>query len=260
MENLIFALLVFLALVLILWLCVLAGRRYGCKQIARHEESKLEVVVVAEGAVFTLLALLVAFAFSGAYERFENRKLHIIEEANVVSTAYERIDLVTPEFQPALRASFRDYIDAQLQFYKNAGNLRLFKQEVEKSLQLEDKIWQQTLAACKGTNDASGSVTQLLIPAVNTMFDTETEGMELTRIHPPAAIFILLLGLAMLSGFLAGYSTAESKTKNPLHILSYVAITAFTIFIILNLEFPRVGMIRVDSFDQILVKARNNMH
>jgi hypothetical protein len=258
-QNIIFVSIILLLLIGILWLSVNAGKRYGQKQLARLGGGKLEVVVVVEGAVFTLLALLVAFTFSGAYERFEIRKLHIIEEANAVNTAYKRIDLVAPDFQPALRASFRDYVDAQLQFYKDAGKVLLFKRDLSNSLQLEDKLWQQVLAASKGTQDPSGAVAQLFIPAVNAMFDTETAGMELSRIHPPVAIFLLLLSLAILSGFLAGYSTAESQSQNPLHILSYVGITALTIFIILNLEFPRIGFIRVASFDQILTDVRKQM-
>jgi hypothetical protein len=102
--------------------------------------------------------------------------------------------------------------------------------------------------------------TQLFLPDLTNMFDVETIGIELTRVHPPVAIFGLLIGLAVLSGFLAGYSTAGSQSKLSLHILSYVAITAFTIYIIIDLEFPRVGMIRVDAFDQILQNARDEMH
>jgi hypothetical protein len=257
MLNIVIAAIVLVTLFVLLFLSVIAGRRYGKNQLAKHEQGQLEVVIVAEGAVFTLLALLVAFAFSGAYERFENRRLHIIDEANAISTAYQRIDLLAPATQPALRESFRQYVDAQLEFYKMAARLRYFKKEMEEHNKLEDQIWAQTMAAIKTTNDPT--VTQLFLPAISDMLDNENSGIALTRIHPPTAIFVLLIGLAVLSGFLAGYSTAESKSKNPIHVLCYVAITAFTIFIILNLEFPRAGIIRVDGFDQILINVRNHM-
>jgi heme/copper-type cytochrome/quinol oxidase subunit 2 len=260
MHHLVFVVVVLVFLFVSLWLSVIAGRRYGQNQMAKHNESKLEVVIVAEGAVFTLLALLVAFAFSGAYERFENRKLHILNETSTINTAYKRIDLIAPAAQPPLREIFKEYVDSRIQFYKDAGKLRLFSNDVALSKTLEDKVWQQTLIACKATNDASDAVTQLLVPAVNDMFDEGNSGMELTRIHPPGAIFMLLIGLSLLSGFLAGYSTAESKAKNPLHILCYVFITAFTIFIIVNLEFPRMGFIRIDSFDHVIVDERNHMN
>jgi hypothetical protein len=261
MFNFAFAALVLIFIFLLLSFSVAGGRWYGKRQLVKQGSQELEVVIVAEGAVFTLLALLVAFAFSGAYERFENRKLHVMEEANVVNVAYKGIDMMAPETQPALRQSFRDYLEAQLAFYKSAryaANKKIFKGDLTRSEELEDKIWALALNACKVTKDPIA--TQLFLPDLTNMFDVETIGIELTRVHPPVAIFGLLIGLAVLSGFLAGYSTAGSQSKLSLHILSYVAITAFTIYIIIDLEFPRVGMIRVDAFDQILQNARDEMH
>jgi hypothetical protein len=255
--NLLLAGTVLIVLLGLLSLSVVCGRMYGRNQIKKHADKQLEVVIVAEGAVFTLLALLVAFAFSGAYDRFESRKMHIIEEANAVDTAYKRIGLLTPETQEGLRDNFRKYLDGHLQMYKNVANFKLLRHQIEDSLLLEDQIWNQALAACKVTNDSSA--TQLLLPAINSMFDAENTGIEITRIHPPAAIFELLIGLAILSGLLAGYSTADSKSRMSLHILSYITITAFTIFIIINLEFPRLGVIRVDAFDRILTTVRDHM-
>ncbi len=261
MFNFAFAATVLILLIILLSFSVAGGRWYGKRQLLKQDKKELEVVIVAEGAVFTLLALLVAFAFSGAYERFENRKLHVMEEANVVNVAYKGIDMMAPETQPALRQGFRDYLDVQLLFYKNAkyaATNKVFYYNIGRQETVEDKIWALALSACKITKDPIA--TQLFLPDLTNMFDTETIGMEITRVHPPIAIFGLLVGLAVLSGFLAGYSTASSQSKLSLHILSYVAITAFTIYIIIDLEFPRVGMIRVDSFDKILQDVRDQMH
>jgi hypothetical protein len=260
MFNLAFAFVILVSLLLLLSLSVAAGRMYGKMQIAKHNNKQLEVVIVAEGAVFTLLALLIAFAFSGAYERFENRKLHVIEEANVINVAYKGIDLMAPAAQPALRQSFREYIDAQLAFYKTARyawNTKFFNEKILKSEALENQVWHLALSACKLTNDPIA--TQLFLPDITNMFDAEASGLEITRVHPPLTIFGLLIGLAILSGFLAGYSTADTESSTPLHILSYIAITAFTIYIIIDLEFPRVGLIRVDAFDHILQNIRDQM-
>jgi hypothetical protein len=260
MFNFTVTLVVLFILMILLSLSVAAGRWYGKKELAKQNHDQLEVVMVAEGAVFTLLALLIAFSFSGAFERFENRKLHVINEANVINVAYKGIDMMAPAAQPALRASFREYLDAQLQFYKlarYATNTNFFNEAIAISKGIENKIWSQALSACKLTHDPIA--TQLFIPDITNMFDIESTGMEITRVHPPAAIFGLLIGLAILSGFLAGYTTANSKTKFSLHILSYILITAFTVYIIIDLEFPRIGLIRVDAFDQILQNIRGQM-
>jgi hypothetical protein len=66
--------------------------------------------------------------------------------------------------------------------------------------------------------------------------------------------------LATLGAFLAGYNAAESQQKYPLHILCYVLLTAFTIYIIINLEYPRLGFIRFNSFDAMLLDVRADMN
>lgn len=245
----------FLLIALIaLFFGVLLGRRYGLKQIARHK--KLEIVTVAEGAVFGLLALLVAFTFSGSYDRFEKRKLHIVEEANAYSTAYMRVDLLDPKTQPELRKNIRLYLDARIKAYKKIPHLDAVDEELTMANDLENKIWDLAIAACKITHN--DSATQLLIPAINDMFDNAHTGFDIMLVHSPAIIFILLIGLAIIGSFLAGYSTAESKRYTSIHILSYVVIVTFTVFLILNLEFPRVGIVRVDAFDKILIDVERN--
>ena len=39
----------------------------------------------------------------------------------------------------------------------------------------------------------------------------------------------------------------------------YALLTTLALYVILDLEFPRVGMIRIDSMDQLLVDVRNSM-
>jgi hypothetical protein len=46
-----------------------------------------------EGAVFGLLGLLIAFTFSGAASRFDDRRALIVEEANDIGTAWLRVAL-----------------------------------------------------------------------------------------------------------------------------------------------------------------------
>ncbi|WP_340123779.1 hypothetical protein [Methylobacter svalbardensis] len=67
-----------------------------------------------DGAVYALLGLLIAFTFSGAAERFDQRRTLVIEESNAIGTAYLRLDLLPVEAQPRLRALFRQYLDARL--------------------------------------------------------------------------------------------------------------------------------------------------
>ena len=48
-----------------------------------------------------------AFTFSGAASRFDARRALAVEEANAVSTAYARVDMLPASFQPGMRELFR---------------------------------------------------------------------------------------------------------------------------------------------------------
>lgn len=258
MIYLVLVVFVFVLLLLVLAASVYLGRYVGRLQLKNHKEHKLEVVSVAETAVFGLLGLLIAFTFSGAYDRYENRKLHILEEANVFDTAYEYIDLVSPKYQAGLRDDVRRYLDLHLASYYDIPYTTKVDQDLYKALDVQRKIWQTVIIACE--ENSNKGLAQLVIPAMNDMFKVAHTGINMTKIHPPIVIFVLLIGLAALGAFLVGYNAAENKQRHPVHILCYVFLTAFTIYIIFNLEFPRVGFIRLSSFDQMLIDVREDMN
>lgn len=66
----------------------------------------------------------------------------------------------------------------------------------------------------------------------------------------------MLGGVALLSSLLAGYSMAGKKKRNLIHMISFAAITSIAIFVILDLEYPRFGYIRINAIDQTLKDLR----
>mgnify|MGYP003350587473 CR=1 FL=1 len=103
-----------LGLFLVMMLAVEGGRRIGRYRHGRDPESFSEGLGAAEGAIFALLGLLVAFTFSGAASRFEDRRHLITQEANDIGTAWLRIDLLPAADQPAMRDLFRRYTDLRI--------------------------------------------------------------------------------------------------------------------------------------------------
>ncbi len=67
-----------------------------------------------ETAVFGLLGLLLAFTFSGAASRFEDRRHVIAEEANAIGTAYLRLDLLPQSAQTEIKPLVVQYTDMRL--------------------------------------------------------------------------------------------------------------------------------------------------
>ncbi len=77
--------------------------------------------------------------------------------------------------------------------------------------------------------------------------------------HPPAVIFGLLSALTLISALFAGYGTAGGTTRSLIHIIGFVALMALTVYVIIDLEYPRHGFIRVDFLDQTLEELLTKM-
>jgi len=90
-----------------------------------------------------------------------------------------------------------------------------------------------------------------VLPALNEMFDIATERLVATRTHVPGLILILLFGLALAVALVVGYATADSP-RNWFRSVVFSAAIAATVYIVLDLEHPRFGIIRLDAADQIL--------
>jgi hypothetical protein len=92
------------------------------------------------------------------------------------------------------------------------------------------------------------------------MFDVATSRLLATRQHPHPVIYGMLLGLVLVTAFLLGFSQGKVANQSKVHLLGFAVITAVALYIIFDLEHPRLGLIRVDSFDQALVELRASMN
>jgi hypothetical protein len=234
------------------------GRRIGLRRKRRDPEGGREGLGPAEGVVFALLGLLIAFTFSGAASRFDQRRHLIVQEANAIGTAYLRVDLAAPGLQPALRESFRRYVDARLDVYRKIPDMAAVEAALAEVARQQKEIWRQAIAATRAEG-SHPNLTVLLLPALNAMIDITTTRTMAAYIHPPTIIFVMLIGLALAAALLAGHGMAAAKTRSWVHVVGFAVATAVALAVILEIEFPRVGFIRVADFDRVLVELRDSM-
>ena len=247
-------------LVLLLFVSMLVllevGRRIGMRRLAIDAEGARAGLGSVDGAVFALLGLMIAFTFSGAASRLDIRRQLIVQEANAIGTAYLRLDLLPSSAQPGLREEFRRYVDARLAIYSKLPDIAAAKAELARSTTLQNEIWAQAVGASR---EAGPQATMLLLPALNEMIDITTTRTVAFYTHPPVIIFAMLAILALACSLLAGYGMAGGKLRSWAHMLGFSAILTLTFYVILDLEFPRIGLIRIDALDQLLVNVRASM-
>lgn len=234
------------------------GRRIGQARLARDSSGLAKGVGTAEGAVFALLGLIIAFTFAGAASRFEERRHLVTEEANAIGTAYLRLDLLPAASQPPLRDLFRRYTELRAVVYQDAPNRTLTQDRLDQTAALQLEIWNASLAAAR-LPEAGPTAAMLLLPALNQMIDITTTRVAATRNHPPLVVWLLLSGLSLLGALLVGYEASENKKRAWLHMVGFAAVMALAVYVIVELEFPRLGLIQVGGIDLLLHELRQSM-
>jgi hypothetical protein len=251
-NSALFAVGLFAGMILMLEL----GRRVGARQRARISEGGAGGTGAVEAAIFALLGLLIAFTFQGASARFDARRELIVQEANNIGTAWLRIDLLPTGAQSAMRGLFRQYLDSRLETYRKIPDLVAVKAELDRTAQLQNEIWTVAMA---GQKESGMAVVAGLMPALNQMFDIVTTRTMAARSHPPTIVFAMLAFMACAAAFMAGHGMSGSKARSWVHSLGFAVILTITVYVILDMEYPRLGFVRVDSFDRVLVDLRKSM-
>ena len=248
----------------LVWLLLVAGMLLTMKAGMRARAAHLRAAPddstsfgTVHGAVFALLGLMIAFTFSGAASRFDHRRDLIVEEANNIGTAYLRIGLLPEATQGPLQDKFRQYADSRLQTYRAGPDLARVSQLLQQTAELQRQIWKMAL---EGIDHASTPpVAALILPSLNDMFDIVTTRTAATQMHPPAIVWVMLGGLTLVCSFLVGYDLAGGVRRNRLHVLTFAFLFSLTLYVIIDMEYPRVGLIRVTAMDRVLQDVRDSM-
>ena len=172
------------------------GRRLAVRRRPKEVDGERSNLGTIEGAVFALFGLLMAFTFSGAASRFNEKRMLIAEEANAIETAYLRLHLV-PEAESELQDLFRRYLDSRIETYRRMPNMKAARLEMANSKKIQEQIWTDAVAATRlpSSHPAAGL---LLLPALNNMIDITTTRTMALQMHPPRIIYALLFGLGLI--------------------------------------------------------------
>ena len=238
--------------------CLELGRRIGRNRARTDPEGWQAGTGVIEGAIFALLGLMLGFTFSAAIGRIDIRRQQVVDEANAIGTAYLRLDLLPENEQPAMRDLFRRYTDARLSVYATIHHdLAKALAELDRATALQGEVWRSTVRATKDRDSSAAS--RLLLPAVNEMIDITSVRTMAARTHNPVLFYVLIAFLLIISSLLAGYAMARSQERNWLHIVGFSLVTTAVVFVIIDIDYPRIGFFRIDAADQVLYETRAAM-
>ena len=213
-------------LVMLASMLVAAGAGHGIRQLQRRHAGGREEKEHAQesylvGSMLGLLALLMAFSFAMAIDRYEERRHLVVQEANAIGTAYLRSQLLDQPHRGRLSNLLVAYTDNRLAL-ASAQPDELGRQMAVNDRLLTD-IW-AAVAAARDSANAHGITTAVLI-TFNEVIDLDTERKVARQVRVPAPVLLTLYGFLVMTATVLGFVLEERRAW----------VGAFVLFVLLSL-------------------------
>jgi hypothetical protein len=191
-------------------------------------------------SVLGLLALLIAFTFSLALQRYDSRRELVISEANALGTTWLRTQLLDEPDRARLQGLLRQYVDLRLEFGQ-ASNESAERSTYRKAEAMQGQIWgtlMQAVAPYRTTPLAA-----MLVSTTNESIDLAASRMAAREAHTPARILRVLLIYALISAATIGYH----KGRHRIATAVFFVLLALAATLIMDLDRPASGGIHVSQ-------------
>jgi hypothetical protein len=126
----------------------------------------------------------------------------------------------------------------------------LFSRAAGKTVDLKNKVWDATVAACPQASFRPACAQAL--PALTSLFEVARLRLGASEKHPPQIVYVMLFGLGLGGSLLAGFGMAAAAARSWIHMLIFAATLTVTLYAVTDMEYPRLGLIRIEDFDHFL--------
>lgn len=235
----------FLVVIFIISLLALAAGYVAAVRFRKSENDRDEAAFgLGQAAIFGLIALILAFSFSFAADRFEQRRALVVEEANAVGTAYAQTDFMPASKVEAARAMMRTYVRERLDVYAYVADPWKDGQHVRAANATEGRLW--AMVASDVRKDPKNVAALAVAQSFDTMGDVANEETAAINNHVPVPILGIVILCTLLGAALLGLTFGRVRAPNRAVSVIFCVLFAATVFSIVDLDHPRSGLLRID--------------
>ncbi len=220
----------------------IAGVRLGRRHRDRLSDSARTQMYGLEASLLGLLALLLGFSFAMAESRYDLRKQLVVDEANAIGTARLRASVIGDARAVEIRRLLGEYVATRLGGYRarDAAGLRAALAESER---LQGEIWARAGALAR--QDPRSLPAALLLQSLNEVIDLHAKRVAAGQNHIPTVVLLTLLAVAVVTMGWVGACIGFSTRRGTVPMLLLSLLISSVIVVIVDLDQPRVGLIRV---------------
>lgn len=222
-----------------------AHHRWVLKRYPERQQRATDGTGYLVSSALALLGLLIGFTLSMAVERYDERRHAVNEEANAISTVYVRAGLFNEPIASRLQASIAHYAAERRDFVAAGEDQHALDRIAKETARTQDKIW-ATMKEAIASPDGEGLTTATLT-SMNEMFDLASTRQALIEAHIPIMVMAMLIGFAVATAYLLGYGSAHERLEHNAATTIVFALVAIAIALIIDLDRPRLGFIKIDQ-------------
>lgn len=208
---------------------------------------------VLQSSLLALFAFFLGFTFNMSAGRFDTRRQVIVEEANCIGTAILRADLYPDSIRYVMRAHFKKYVDYRIDYFNAGIDQAKINTALQQSTDESTALWHMAIQLSRDNAYTEG--TRSLIPALNDMIDAVTTRDAAKNANVPPSIIWVLFALSIFSSFIIGYGT-KSEHLNYIAGFVFISMVSISIYLIIDLDRPRRGIINLEDANQRIVELR----
>jgi hypothetical protein len=219
------------------------GQRYGTYNIKKSPDLQQSAVGSVVGAVFALLAFVLAFTFQIAANHYDSRKSILLEEVTNIRTTYLRAGLIDEPICSGTRKMLIDYVDQRVELTRDFSKL---PKVLSQSQQILDTLWNYAELLAK--RDRSSEVYALYTSSVNDLVDNHNQRVTVAlEYRIPVAVFYVLYIILFFSMFLLGYQFGISGKGSFRINVTLAIVFSLVMFLITALDRPELGLAKVNQ-------------
>jgi hypothetical protein len=208
-----------------------------------------------DDASMALLGLLIGFTFGMSIAKHDQRRLAVVADGNAIGDLYTCASLLNGLNRTNLQAVIRQYAQLRLDLVRGqlrAGNL---EEALVKFGRMHD---QMTALVAQALSDG----TPIAVPLTNTLnavFSNQASRLAAYRDRLPASIVILLSACAIVTALLIGREQGAEGCTDIAGTFCFILLVTFAVYVILDLNRPETGLIRVsqEPIEQLLLSMPN---
>ena len=236
-----------IGLVILVVLIVAAQLGYAVRQLMRRkgmDEPSSDGFGYLLSAALALLGLLIAFTFGEAAERFDARRLLVVDEANAIGTTYLRIQAMDDVPKAALSQLMVQYARTREGFFAAGEDLAAVRKAEARTDDLQNRIWTATVAVVRANPTAT--INPSVLQTTNDMFDLAASRYAAMEARMPITVLRTLLVYVVIAAALIGYGLGQGRRQIVISVTLF-AVLSLAFCLILDIDRPRAGTVTVSQ-------------